>query len=234
MNPAAVRCCCCCCLGHDEPLAGCYPITHTRVSPRARCVTLSRRVFVVPGRGRPHGHVPRGSHALRLVDRTEGRVPRLRQGNPRRPPVCLFFSARLSLLFTPLRKCASLPPQNNPSNKLNAGTPVTKSHIKKFTACCLALSLTVRTGSVFYFYSLSEYGFIFRCENLFLFLVVYYSSTLVQSITSMKFQPSFCYSRDSCTVYLFTVCDVLHRDLTSGVSCPTAFLQQPHTQRQQT
>uniref|UniRef100_A0AAQ4P1A1 ANKH inorganic pyrophosphate transport regulator a n=1 Tax=Gasterosteus aculeatus aculeatus TaxID=481459 RepID=A0AAQ4P1A1_GASAC len=33
--------------------------------------------------------------------------------------------------------------ENNPSNKLNAGTPVTKSHIKKFTACCLALSLTL-------------------------------------------------------------------------------------------
>ncbi|KAG7231177.1 hypothetical protein INR49_012008 [Caranx melampygus] len=32
--------------------------------------------------------------------------------------------------------------KNNPSNKLNAGSPVTKSHIKKFTFCCLALSLT--------------------------------------------------------------------------------------------
>lgn len=37
-----------------------------------------------------------------------------------------------------------IPRQNNPSNKLNAGTPVTKSHIKKFTFCCLAISLTVR------------------------------------------------------------------------------------------
>uniref|UniRef100_A0A8C6WYR8 ANKH inorganic pyrophosphate transport regulator a n=1 Tax=Neogobius melanostomus TaxID=47308 RepID=A0A8C6WYR8_9GOBI len=33
--------------------------------------------------------------------------------------------------------------KNNPSNKLNAGSPVTKSHIKKFTSCCLALSLTL-------------------------------------------------------------------------------------------
>ncbi|XP_077410426.1 ANKH inorganic pyrophosphate transport regulator a [Vanacampus margaritifer] len=33
--------------------------------------------------------------------------------------------------------------KNNPSNKMNAGSPVTKSHIKKFTFCCLALSLTL-------------------------------------------------------------------------------------------
>lgn len=33
--------------------------------------------------------------------------------------------------------------KNNPSNKLNAGSLVTKSHIKKFTFCCLALSLTL-------------------------------------------------------------------------------------------
>ncbi|KAI3355367.1 hypothetical protein L3Q82_018209, partial [Scortum barcoo] len=33
--------------------------------------------------------------------------------------------------------------KNNPSNKMNAGTPVTKAHIKKFTSCCLALSLTL-------------------------------------------------------------------------------------------
>ncbi|KAG7267047.1 hypothetical protein CRUP_026290 [Coryphaenoides rupestris] len=33
--------------------------------------------------------------------------------------------------------------QNNPSNKLNAGSQVTKSHIKKFTFCCLMLSLTL-------------------------------------------------------------------------------------------
>ncbi|KAM8822942.1 ANKH inorganic pyrophosphate transport regulator a isoform 2-T2 [Spinachia spinachia] len=33
--------------------------------------------------------------------------------------------------------------KNNPSNKLNAGSPVTKSHIKKFTSCCVALSLTL-------------------------------------------------------------------------------------------
>lgn len=31
--------------------------------------------------------------------------------------------------------------KNNPSNKLMASTPVNKSHIKKFTFCCLALSL---------------------------------------------------------------------------------------------
>ncbi|CAG10235.1 unnamed protein product [Tetraodon nigroviridis] len=31
--------------------------------------------------------------------------------------------------------------KNNPSNKINASSPVTKSHIKKFTFCCLALSL---------------------------------------------------------------------------------------------
>ena len=35
-------------------------------------------------------------------------------------------------------------PQNNPSNKLMANTPVNKSHIKRFTFCCLAISLTVR------------------------------------------------------------------------------------------
>ncbi|XP_029557074.1 progressive ankylosis protein homolog B isoform X3 [Salmo trutta] len=33
--------------------------------------------------------------------------------------------------------------KTNPSNKLTSGTPVTKTHIKKFTACCLALSLTL-------------------------------------------------------------------------------------------
>ncbi|XP_035597356.1 progressive ankylosis protein homolog isoform X2 [Oncorhynchus keta] len=33
--------------------------------------------------------------------------------------------------------------QTNPSNKLTSGTPVTKTHIKKFTACCLAISLTL-------------------------------------------------------------------------------------------
>uniref|UniRef100_A0A3Q2PBV6 ANKH inorganic pyrophosphate transport regulator a n=1 Tax=Fundulus heteroclitus TaxID=8078 RepID=A0A3Q2PBV6_FUNHE len=33
--------------------------------------------------------------------------------------------------------------KNNPSNKMNAGTPVNKSHIKKFTFSCLALSLTL-------------------------------------------------------------------------------------------
>lgn len=193
-------------------------------------MSLSFQAVAVLTATYPVGHMPYGwLTELRAVYPAFDKVTRADR------PFFFFFSARRSLSFTPLRKCASLPPQNNPSNKLNAGTPVTKSHIKKFTACCLALSLTVRTGSVFYFYSLSEYSFIFRCENLlFLFLVVYYSSTLVQSITSMKFQPSFCYSRDSCTVYLFTVCDVLHRDLTSGVSCPTAFLQQPHTQRQQT
>lgn len=37
----------------------------------------------------------------------------------------------------------SLRRQNNPSNKINASSPVTKSHIKKFTFCCLALSLMV-------------------------------------------------------------------------------------------
>ncbi|TNM96526.1 hypothetical protein fugu_016187 [Takifugu bimaculatus] len=31
--------------------------------------------------------------------------------------------------------------KNNPSNKINASSAVTKSHIKKFTFCCLALSL---------------------------------------------------------------------------------------------
>uniref|UniRef100_A0AAY5KZF6 ANKH inorganic pyrophosphate transport regulator a n=1 Tax=Esox lucius TaxID=8010 RepID=A0AAY5KZF6_ESOLU len=31
--------------------------------------------------------------------------------------------------------------KTNPSNKLTSGVPVTKTHIKKFTACCLALSL---------------------------------------------------------------------------------------------
>lgn len=35
------------------------------------------------------------------------------------------------------------PLQNNPSNKINASSLVTKSHIKKFTFCCLALSLMV-------------------------------------------------------------------------------------------
>ncbi|XP_024230688.1 progressive ankylosis protein homolog isoform X1 [Oncorhynchus tshawytscha] len=33
--------------------------------------------------------------------------------------------------------------QTNPSNKLTSDTPVTKTHIKKFTACCLAISLTL-------------------------------------------------------------------------------------------
>ncbi|KAK2859617.1 hypothetical protein Q5P01_004237 [Channa striata] len=33
--------------------------------------------------------------------------------------------------------------KNNPSNKQNAGSPVNKSHINKFTFCCLALSLTL-------------------------------------------------------------------------------------------
>uniref|UniRef100_A0A3B5Q769 ANKH inorganic pyrophosphate transport regulator a n=1 Tax=Xiphophorus maculatus TaxID=8083 RepID=A0A3B5Q769_XIPMA len=33
--------------------------------------------------------------------------------------------------------------KNNPSNKMDAGSPVNKSHIKKFTFCCLALSLTL-------------------------------------------------------------------------------------------
>uniref|UniRef100_A0A8C8G3G6 ANKH inorganic pyrophosphate transport regulator a n=1 Tax=Oncorhynchus tshawytscha TaxID=74940 RepID=A0A8C8G3G6_ONCTS len=33
--------------------------------------------------------------------------------------------------------------KTNPSNKLISGTPVTKTHIKKFTACCLVLSLTL-------------------------------------------------------------------------------------------
>ncbi|XP_055737096.1 progressive ankylosis protein-like isoform X2 [Salvelinus fontinalis] len=33
--------------------------------------------------------------------------------------------------------------KTNPSNKLTSDTPVTKTHIKKFTACCLALSLTL-------------------------------------------------------------------------------------------
>lgn len=33
--------------------------------------------------------------------------------------------------------------KNNPSNKMNAGTPVTKTHIKKFIFACLALSLTL-------------------------------------------------------------------------------------------
>ncbi|XP_041718036.1 progressive ankylosis protein homolog isoform X2 [Coregonus clupeaformis] len=33
--------------------------------------------------------------------------------------------------------------KTNPSNKPISGTPVTKTHIKKFTACCLALSLTL-------------------------------------------------------------------------------------------
>ncbi|XP_061569626.1 ANKH inorganic pyrophosphate transport regulator a [Cololabis saira] len=32
---------------------------------------------------------------------------------------------------------------NNPSNKMNLNSPVTKSHIKKFTLCCLLLSLTL-------------------------------------------------------------------------------------------
>lgn len=45
-------------------------------------------------------------------------------------------------MFTPLMLLSHQ--QNNPSNKINAGTPVTKSHIKKFTFCCVALSLTVR------------------------------------------------------------------------------------------
>ncbi|XP_036378651.1 progressive ankylosis protein homolog B-like [Megalops cyprinoides] len=33
--------------------------------------------------------------------------------------------------------------KNNPSNKLNSGTVVTKSHIKKFTFVCMALSITL-------------------------------------------------------------------------------------------
>ncbi|XP_032406912.1 ANKH inorganic pyrophosphate transport regulator a [Xiphophorus hellerii] len=33
--------------------------------------------------------------------------------------------------------------KNNPSNKMDASSPVNKSHIKKFTFCCLALSLTL-------------------------------------------------------------------------------------------
>ncbi|XP_067342092.1 ANKH inorganic pyrophosphate transport regulator a isoform X2 [Channa argus] len=33
--------------------------------------------------------------------------------------------------------------KNNPSNKLNPGSPINKSHINKFTFCCLALSLTL-------------------------------------------------------------------------------------------
>lgn len=37
--------------------------------------------------------------------------------------------------------------QNNPSNKINASSAVTKSHIRKFTFCCLALSLMVSPGT---------------------------------------------------------------------------------------
>uniref|UniRef100_A0A3B5LZ65 ANKH inorganic pyrophosphate transport regulator a n=1 Tax=Xiphophorus couchianus TaxID=32473 RepID=A0A3B5LZ65_9TELE len=43
--------------------------------------------------------------------------------------------------------------KNNPSNKMDAGSPVNKSHIKKFTFCCLALSLTVTDFSFFWFTS---------------------------------------------------------------------------------
>lgn len=111
--------------------------------------------FVVPGGGCPHGHIPRRSHALRLVNWAESSVPRLRQGNPHSYITSVCCSGNK---FTPLIFLISHQ-QNNPSNKLNAGTPVTKTHIKKFTSCCLALSLTVRWASFFRrLLLLSEYG----------------------------------------------------------------------------
>lgn len=108
-------------------------------------MTYSGHVFVIPGRGCPHSHIPSGSHALRLVNRTQSSVPCLWQGNPTLLPQhfkCLLHTLRHRGIFMWLILHSHQ--QNNPSNKINASSPVTKSHIKKFTFCCLALSLTVR------------------------------------------------------------------------------------------
>lgn len=91
--------------------------------------------FVVPGGCCPHGHVSCGSHALRVADRAESSVPGLRQGN------ALTANLRSSDRLAQVNHFSLL--QNNPSNKITASSAVTKSHIKKFTFCCLALSLMV-------------------------------------------------------------------------------------------
>ena len=107
------------------------------------CVSCPIQAVAVLTATYPVGHMPYGwLTELRAV------YPAFDKVNPTPgvvspdPPQLKLHSAVMTASLT--TNAALYTPQSNPSNKLMANTPVNKSHIKKFTFCCLALSLTVR------------------------------------------------------------------------------------------